>query len=301
MRTFFLLTFIVVAQISMGQPVSVEYINIITTSANYTFIGIEYQPDYSNTYSPDWDFLQNVYQVKQAQYDRGHEICSREYNKLMSLKLVNLENQKVLQNYQNQVASWASVNFKKYDFSLQENVNTVVNYFTGIYKIKSIRDELNLLKQLNDFNLFVLTADPLKYNKGNMYEQLNSILDGMKYWDGDKLALGLPELRQEVQTANYEKFKKEVTDRFYQVQRTTKVQDGWHYAYMLAADSKSHGRRSVYVVSGRVTIYKTFSGEERNIVAGGDISNHYCKSAIYRAMDANGIFRDMGVELFFID
>jgi hypothetical protein len=300
MRKLITLIFTLVTFNGYGQ-ISVEYLNIVTSSANYTYVGIQYQPDYNWATPNTWNTIQNGLSALTAMYERGFGICNREYTKLRDLQLINVYNKNALLAHQKEIDAWADVNFSKYDLSKQENVNSIVNYFTGIYKIPTIRDEIRLLNELNGFYQFIVTSDPNKVNKGLLYEDLNAILLEMRFWNGAQLSRSLDTIILDLRERNYTNFKNVVNGKYSKLTQFSKVSDGWHYAYVLNEDAKFGARRNVFVSNGKVTAYRGYNGIEYKIISGGSITNQYCKSAIYNSMDYLGVYGDVDAEIYFLD
>jgi len=300
MRKLITLIFTLITFNGYGQ-ISVEYLNIVTSSANYTYVGIQYQPDYNWATADTWNTLQNGLLARQAMYERGWGICNREYWKLMNLQLINNDNKKVLLAHQKEVKLWADVNFKQYDLAEQANVNSFLKYFNWVYELPTIRNEIRLLNELNVFYQFIVTSDPNKVNKGQLYEELNSILLEMRFWNGDQLSRSLDEIILDLRERNYTNFKNVVNQKYSKLTQFSKVPDGWHYIYALGKNSNWVGRRHVFVSNGKVTIYRAVNGEENKIISGGIIVNQHCNSAIYSSMNSIGVYRDIEVEFYFLD
>ncbi len=297
----YLLFFLIFCSTKSNCQVSVEYLNIITSAAEFTYVGVNYKPDNNWMSSSDWDRMENALSARQAMYDRGHNICSYELRKLMNLNLINQSNKVRLTTFQREVKNWADANYSKFDLSQQENIDAIMNYVTSIYKDPDIRNELRLLKDLNSFYQYTNDADPLKIDKGRNYEYFNTVMEEIRNYNSSQLALSLDEIIKDLRQKNYNAFKNEVNQKFYFVPKSIKVSDGWHIAYFLDKETFSYGKRSVYISKGKVTIFKRFNGVAENIISGGDIKNRYCKSAIYNMMDSRGVFKYIDVELFFID
>jgi hypothetical protein len=300
MKKLFFLILIFISPKGYSQ-VSIEYLNIVTSSANYTYVGIQYQPDYNWATLDTWNTLQNGLSARTSMYERGWGICNREYNKLMDLQLINVENKKALLAHQREVESWADVNFSKYDLAEEKNVSSFLNYFTWIYKLPKIRDEIRLLNELNGFHQFIVTSDPNKVNKGQLYEELNTVLLEMRFWNGEQLSRSLDAIILDLRQRNYTNFKNVVNGKYSRLTQFSKVPDGWHYIYALGKNTNWVGRRHVYVSNGKVTIYRAVNGEENKIISGGIIVNQHCNSAIYSSMNSIGVYRDIEVEFYFLD
>jgi hypothetical protein len=283
------------------SQISVEYLNVVTSSANYTYVGIQYQPDYNWTSPDTWNTIQNALSARTAMYEQGFGICNREFIKLRDLQLINIENKKALLAHQKEVEDWGNLYFSKYDLAEQENVNFVLNIFTSIYKLPRIRDEIRLLNEINAGYQFIVAADPNKINKGELYQELNTILSEMRFWNSEQLSRSLEEIVLDLRKRNYNNFKNVVSGKYSNITQFSKVPDGWHYIYTLGINDNFHGRRNVYVSNGKVTIYRGYNGVEHKIVSGGTIINQYCKSAIFNSMNYLGVYKDAEIELFFID
>lgn len=299
MRKLLTLIFFLVTISGYGQ-VSIDILNILTTSANYTYVGIQYQPDYNWATPNTWNTIQNGLSARTAMYERGWGICNREYQKLMDLQLINVENKKALLAHQREVKSWADVNFRKYDLSEQQHVNSFLNYFTWIHNLPTIRNEIRLLNEISGFYQFIAASDPNKIDKGQLFEELNTILSEMRYWSSEQLSRSLDEIIYEIRQRNYTNFKNIVLGKYSNIAQFNKVSDGWHYIYSLGINHSFVGRRNVYVSNGKVSIYRGYNGVEHKIISGGIIVNQHCKSAIFNSMDSNGVYSDNYVELYFL-
>ncbi len=297
----YLLFFLIFCSTKSNCQVSLEYLNIITSAAQFTYVGVNYKPDNNWMSSSDWDRMENALSSRQAMYDRGHSICSYEISKLFNLSLINQTNKVRLISFRREVKDWLDANFRNIDLSQQENIDAILNYVTFIYKEPDIRNELRLLKDLNSFYQYINDADPLTVDKGILYEYFNTVMEEIRNYNSSQLTLSFGEIVKDLRQKNYNAFKNEVNQKFYFVPKSLKVSDGWHFVYFLDQEDLAYGKRSVYVSKGKVTIYKRFNGVAENIISGGDIKNRYCKSAIYNTMDSRGVFKNIDIELFFID
>lgn len=294
----FILLFFTTKAISQ---VSIEYLNIVTSAAEYTYVGVSYKPNDNWMTSSDWDRIQNALNTRQAMYDRGYGLCRNELRKLMKLNLINNKNKQMLMAFQQQTKTWADEYFRNADFSIQSNVDAALNVITLVYAEPNIRNELRLLNELNSFYQYIKEEDPYKVNKGMLYENFNSVMEEIKDYNSTQLSLSFDDILDELRQRNYNAFKNDIYKNFYSIPKSSKVSDGWHFVYCLQKDGLAYGKRSVYVSKGKVTIFKRFNGAAENIISGGEISNQYCKSAIYNFMDSKGVFKNVEVELFFMD
>jgi hypothetical protein len=299
MKYFIFLTLFLFSLSAFSQ-VSIEYVNVVTSSTNYTYVGINYQPNSNWMTQSDWNRIQNVMSARQAMYERGHGFCSNEYRKVMNLVLINQSNKDRLITFQKEVKKWAEKNYSNIDLSIESNVNSVINYFTQVYKYQDIRNEIRLLNELNSFYQYINNADPYQVNKGKLYEDFNSVMQELKFYNSSQLNLSLKEILDELRQRKYNAFKNDIYSRFYSMPKTSKVTNGWHLAYYLSKEA-GYGQRSVFVSNGKVQIFKRYNGKEESIISGGTIVNQYCKSAIYNYMDSYGVFKNIEIELFFMD
>jgi hypothetical protein len=297
----YLLIISILFYINSYSQVSIEYINIITSAAEYTYVGINYKPDNNWMTPSDWDRINNLLSARQAMYERGHGICKTEFRKLMNLNLINDFNKQKLTNFQRLIKQWADANYRNIDLSIQSNVNSVLKYITSIYNDPDIRNEIRVLNELNSFYQYINDSDPYQVNKGQLYDEFNSVMQELKFYSSNQLMSNLSEILKDLRKRKYNDYKTEIYKRFYAISKSPKVSNGWHLVYFLQKDGTGYGRRSVFVINGKVTIYKRFNGKEENIISGGTIVNQYCKSAIYNSLDTKGVFNNVDVELFFMD
>lgn len=114
---------------------------------DYSFKESTYIP-----YQPDWDFQYSVMATAQARYDYYFDIIHIEYQKLKSLKLVNIQNTNLLDEHLNDVTT-VGKKWKDIDLGVTstgvENSNKIIKYITWIYAVPSIVSEIKLLKSCN--------------------------------------------------------------------------------------------------------------------------------------------------------
>jgi hypothetical protein len=285
-----------VANKSLGQ-VSIEYLNIVTSSANYTYVGVNYQPDYNWMPNSGWGAVQDLLSARTSLYEKGFGIVDNEYTKLINLNLINQQNRLKLVAHQNEIKSWAKLNISKYDFSIQSNVTSVVNYITSIYKLSPIRDEIRLLNDINLWSKYFSKENQI--GKEEYFKDVNTILDELKFWDESKLSRNTDQIFEETRKNNYNKFKNDINTRLLSAGKSN-VPDGWHRIYFANKSTLDFGRIDAHVLNGRVTIIKS-KGKEYKVVSGGDIYEKYCKSVEINSMDVTGSYGYFFIELFFLD
>lgn len=300
MKKYFLFYFLFCFTKAYSQ-VSFEYLKIITSAAQYTYIGVTYRPDDNWIRSSDWNTISDLLSARQEMYERGHSICRNEYVKLMNLVLINQSNKIKLASFQEKVKRWAEANYRNIDLSIQSNVNAVLKYYTALYDDPDIRNEIKLLNELNAYYQEIANSDPKKINKGVVYDHINTVIQEIKTYTSKQLTSDLSNIIIELRQRKYNEFKNYVYKRFYNISKSPKVSNGWHFVYFIEKNGLSYGQRSVFVENGKVTIFKTFNGEDAQIISGGSIVNQYCQSAVHSFMDARGVFKNADLELFFMD
>lgn len=300
MKKYFLFYFLFCFTKVYSQ-VSFEYLKIMTSAAQYTYIGITYKPDDNWIRSSDWNTIADLLSARQEMYERGHSICRNEYVKLMNLVLINQSNKIKLASFQEKVKRWAEANYRNIDLSIQSNVNSVLKYYTALYDDPDIRNEIKLLNELNAFYRELSNSDPYKINKGVGFDVINTVIQEVQTYTSRQLTSDLNSILLGVRQRKYNEFKNYVYKRFYSISKSSKVSNGWHFVYFIEKNGLNYGQRSVFVVNGKVTIFKKFNGEDAQIITGGTIVNQYCQSAVYSFMDAIDVFKNADVELFFMD
>ncbi len=130
-----------------GQTLQVDYLNATINSTQYTFLGIRYEHE-EITFKPDYELLKTALQKKQARYDAGLDLVLKEYNKAIRMELINKQNLNVLKEFKSNLENF-KYKFAGWDFSLPQNVNSVLEYITQIYKNEGIRNEIIVLQKLN--------------------------------------------------------------------------------------------------------------------------------------------------------
>jgi hypothetical protein len=300
MKKYFLFILLFCTTKAFSQ-VSVEYLNIVTSAAEYTYVGVSYKPNDNWMTASDWDRIQNALNTRQAMYDRGYGLCSNELRKLMKLNLINKKNKQMLMAFQQQTKPWADEYLRNADLSIQSNVDAALNIINLPYAEPDVRNEIRLLNELNSFYQYIKEEDPYKVNKGMLYENFNSVMEEIKDYNSTQLSLSFDDILDELRQRKYNEFKTYIFKKFENILKSPKVSNGWHLAYFLDKNGKSYGQRSVFVENGKVKIYKRFNGKEENIISGGLIKDQYCQSAIYNLMNSDGVFVNIDVELFFMD
>jgi len=300
MKKYFLFILLFCTTKAFSQ-VLVEYLNIVTSAAEYTYVGVSYKPNDNWMTASDWDRIQNALNTRQAMYDRGYGLCNNELRKLMKLNLINKKNKQMLMAFQQQTKTWADEYFRNADLSIQSNVDAALNFITLLYAEPDIRNELRLLNKLNSFYQYIIEEDPYKVNKGMLYENFNSVMEEIKDYNSTQLSLSFDDILDELRQRKYNEFKNDILKQYDNILKSPKVSNGWHLAYFLAKNGKDYGKRSVFVENGKVTIYKRYNGVEEKIISGGSIVNQYCKSAIYNYMNSKGVFENIDVEIFFME
>jgi len=300
MKKYFLFYFLFYFTKAYSQ-VSFEYLKIITSAAQYTYIGVTYKPEYNWIRSSDWGTIADLLSARQEMYERGHSICRNEYVKLMNLVLINNSNKIKLASFREKVKRWAEVNYPNIDLSIQSNVNSVLKYYTALYDDPDIRNEIKLLNELHVYYQDIANSDPYKINKGLVFDNINTILKEIQTYTSKQLTSDLNTIELELRQRKYNEFKSDIYKRFYNISKIPKVSNGWHFVYFIEKNGLAFGQRSVLVENGKVTKFKTWKGEDAQIIAGGSIVNQYCQSAVYSLITASGVFKNAELELFFMD
>lgn len=223
--------------------VRIEFLEILTKSSRITYVGVNYNStnNMNQTYSPNFDLLQRGLNTLTQRYEAGFAIVSQEYRKLMDLKLMNEKNKLVLKEYQTSVERWANASLSKYDFSINSNVQNVVEFITRAYNDTYIKAEILLLQAVNDKYWQVKLNPRQGLCQKNSYESINSFLDKIKNIDKDDLTKGFTKLYYDF-VANKDQLK--VFDAYtrrisaletYSSLKTFKpIKNGWNEVYMIS-------------------------------------------------------------------
>jgi len=149
---------------------------IVGQTTSFTYSGNSYVP-----FTPDWNFYNNALTTMQARYDYNYQRINGEYGKLLKLKLINPENQKILNEYQifidNKIKNTHTDNI---DWSIDKNANSYLNFITQVYKIESIKSEIKLLQNIQYELIRIKYKDPDNFYHSKRYEELISALRDLK-------------------------------------------------------------------------------------------------------------------------
>lgn len=263
--------------------ISIEILQILNSSSSITYVGINYQPDYY-LYQPDFDRIERGLAMRNEMYESAFKIVSHEYRKLQNLKLVNIINSNRLKSFQASVKSWADRDLSKYDLSQIENKNNVLNYITAVYKDKSIMNELQILKFINEFYRSI-GIDP-KYGKckKEAYNDINSFIEELKYYSDYQLAQdpstlfqGFLKKRDQELVNKKDNLYKETLNKYNLLTSFKSIGDGWFDATILSLtklslasgveDYRAYfiGENKVFVEKNKITAYINSEGSVINI------------------------------------
>jgi len=129
----------------------------------------------------------------QANYDRGFEIIQREWQRLNALSLINLKNEKYVQERKNEVRSQLPSS-SGHDLSIQSNVNywynkctyhieagwTSTNSNNEKYSFKPIQDEIILLKKAYYEIIRIKNKDPDNYYNNERFKSMLKLLNELR-------------------------------------------------------------------------------------------------------------------------
>ncbi|MDR3713050.1 MAG: hypothetical protein P4L51_09570 [Puia sp.] len=123
----------------------------------------------------------------QERYDYAHNILSTEYRKLQELELVNAYNSELLTSTRNQINAYSESYYSKVDFSNYNNFSSWLKYFTSIYAVPSVRQEIALLSAINKEMYRLKYKDPDHFYKSERYRDLGTVLSELKTIDKDSI------------------------------------------------------------------------------------------------------------------
>jgi hypothetical protein len=155
--------------------ISYEYTEIMAYSIEITYSSSSgfYQP-----YSP-YVSLGNALATMQARYDKNHAIISKEWGKLLSLDLINLNNKATLKQHQETISAEVKMNCKG-DLGNQAYADGWIEYVTQTFRIQSIKDEILLLQSCQNELTRIKYKDPDNYLYSKRYKSIMKTLDLLK-------------------------------------------------------------------------------------------------------------------------
>jgi hypothetical protein len=175
---FILLIIILLLAISgyTQQPVATpEMFTSVSNSKLYPYIDGIYKP-YKPSVSPDFKSMTNALTARKARYEYAHNIITTELEKLQKLTLVNKWNKGFLEDNRALINDWMDKNYAHADVGIEENFNTVLDYVTSLYRIESIKAELQLLNSIQQEINRLRQKDPETFQHSERYEQIKSAL-----------------------------------------------------------------------------------------------------------------------------
>lgn len=187
--TFLSFSFVLIFSHAKAQSyMSQSQLNVIVNITNYSYSNNFYlpynpYPQYSMT-----DIWGGMLQARQDRYDYAFNILKTEMNKLKNLELVNDYDAALLNNTRNQIIAYTQQNFTKVDLSIYDNFTSWLNYFTSIYSVASVKQEITLLKSINAELNRIRYKDPDNFYKSDRYKDLMNALSELKTIDKDSIS-----------------------------------------------------------------------------------------------------------------
>lgn len=273
---------IIFSSIAKAQ-LSVDIINVLNNSSSFTYVGINYQPDYY-LYQPDFDRISRGLARRTEMYEAAFKIVSHEYRKLQDLKLININNTNLLKSYQESVKLWAEKNISKFDLAETENKNNVLNYITAAYKNKSIINELKILKFINNLHLSIeMNQDKIDdWCRRKTYKEIQDFIEELKYYNEYQLSQEPSSLYLEyLRKIDDEIMKKndvdlnETISKYNLLKSFKNIQDGWIDAVFVSVSKLPIGRENqigihvnkskAYISKNKITMVVKKDGSIMNI------------------------------------
>jgi hypothetical protein len=171
-KYFTLIVFTFLLQNAKTQIISVQYLDIISSTSRITYIGIEYQVKQSNI---DFNYISDMMARRSQMYEAGWSVVNNEYIRLRDLSLINKYNNSVLFNHKKSVDIWKQ-NISEYDFSQDYYVSIVTNYLSWPFSLTSIKNEIFLLKRINKEINEIKIKNPSNYDKSKRYYELSKAI-----------------------------------------------------------------------------------------------------------------------------
>lgn len=144
-------------------------LQILAISVNYYFSATTYKP-----INPSLNLQAQALGTIQDRYNFNHSIISSEYRKLKELKLINIENQRFLDQY------WKTrienFDIRPYDLSLNSNTQNILKYICAIYEYPEIRNEIKLLSECEYELRRLKTSFPSDYYTTKRYRAISKLL-----------------------------------------------------------------------------------------------------------------------------
>jgi hypothetical protein len=125
---------------------------------------------------------------RQRKYDYAHNVLSTEFQKLKKLELINYDNLAILNNTRKTIIEYAAENYSKVDFSIYNNFVSWLDYFTAIYKIPSVKNEISLLNAVNSELSRIKRQNPDNFYKSDRYKELGQALSSLQTINKDSIS-----------------------------------------------------------------------------------------------------------------
>lgn len=162
--------------------ISYEYTEILAYSISFTYSTSSgtYQH-----YSP-YGSMANDLRTLQARYNRNYEIASKEWGKLLELKLINNSNKATLKYYQNLINSEMKINGSG-NYGIQSYADEVIAFVTQPFRVESIKNEIKLLQKCNNEIARLKYDDPNGYPLSKRYSSISKVLKKLETCSVDEI------------------------------------------------------------------------------------------------------------------
>lgn len=125
---------------------------------------------------------------EKAEYTRN--ILAKELQKIKDIELINIQNQELLENNRSQVLIYAQKDeISNGSFTDYEKFIAVYNYYTYIYSLNSIQEELKLLKATKAEIDKIKKEDPQNYQSGKRFKEITGVLKELKKTDRHSISV----------------------------------------------------------------------------------------------------------------
>ena len=143
-----------------------------------------YSIGYYTPFQPDYKLYRNPLAALQARSDNNFHRINREWGKLTRVKLINLQNVELLNQWQNNISNYMYNSGVKYvDLSFDENARQIISYITQPLNIGSIKNELILLQKINNELYRIKNKDPDNFYNSKRYTELGKAINELKNCD----------------------------------------------------------------------------------------------------------------------
>ncbi len=140
-----------------------------------------------NPYEPDWAFMERVMSQSQSSYTATKKLAQDNWNDILlyaeflrGMELHNQYNIEILETHKEKVFKNLD-DWRKWDLTNSVNVNNIIDYIIWPWvEVKSIKEEMSLIRELNKELKRISEADPDNYIYSKRYKSIKATYDALK-------------------------------------------------------------------------------------------------------------------------